>query len=715
MKANIRFRLYSLLLCVGLLASLPVCVSATAADTSAAAEAAPEPVDLTEYADGSSVELEGKSYTVLKTPETMVSAVTADPAGNYILGADMDLSGAEYQTPIFDPEDTKRGFSGIFDGNGHSITNFTVSSGVTDCHGLLFYAVSGSVQVRNVTVGSQEAPIEAVFTGDAVQSIGGIAGKMMSIRADAVLSDLTVYADFTYEGAREETVMIGGIVGRVGPSTIERCSFYGSILVAEAAAVAGNNTMAGGIAGRHNLEGTLTIRDCRSEAEIDISARSIGASVRACAGGILGSAEYPVVISGCANTGDVTSGHRSGGIVGDFRPQSNATQAYTILGCENSGTVRVLIDRAAAETVLESATDVAGAIGAGGILGGVRSERSSAVNAQYTVSISGCANEGNVEIGYADESIAEDESLKLEDDEAGGLLTKGKCAAGGIIGRGMFGYYLIENSYSVGEIATPGKYGANASVASGIVGYLYVNSDAERLSVIRNCFAQGRLVSGTAGRSTYGLCVVSSNSATNGYLAELVNCYYQYETDGKAVSDACNMKLSEGSRDYGEKSADAFASGEVAYLLGDAFGQSIGTDPHPVLYTDQKVAFDGDAYVNTDAAHLLAKDGFAYVQKSNDLTKIRIILVGDADEEITEAQTLVIRVKDEAGVLINSFTVTGEKLMPFVSVEALGEVYYAEADAMLFGVVIMNVPAGILEKPVNVEVEFDGQSGSAEI
>ena len=76
-----------------------------------------------------------KAWAADPVPITTADELRAVKAGDstvsYILMADIDLGGAEW-TPIGKPsgfnDDSGSGFRGMFDGNGHTIKNFTVSS-----------------------------------------------------------------------------------------------------------------------------------------------------------------------------------------------------------------------------------------------------------------------------------------------------------------------------------------------------------------------------------------------------------------------------------------------------------------------------------------------------------------------------------------------------------------------------------------------------------
>ncbi len=124
----------------------------------------------------------------------------------------------------------------------------------------------------------------------------------------------------------------------------------------------------------------------------------------------------------------------------------------------------------------------------------------------------------------------------------------------------------------------------------GIVGYTY----GAKTTII-DCAAYGTIecrdeiltggITGTVkkGTSTYTNCVTTHNSlfgALNGEGA-VTNCYYLSDTE---ATD-------------GGKTEKQFASGEVAYLLGNAWGQELGVEAYPTL-GGEKVYFEDGIYYN---------------------------------------------------------------------------------------------------------------------
>lgn len=129
--------------------------------------------------------------------------------------------------------------------------------------------------------------------------------------------------------------------------------------------------------------------------------------------------------------------------------------------------------------------------------------------------------------------------------------------AGGLVGEGWNGtqYYDIINSVYVGDVTGNTAGGA-------IVGYQNTDSNTSRFTNIYWC-------------ETDGLDFYGKRDTTN-------QVYTQTEA----------------------KTVEQFASGEVAYLLGEAFGQAIGSDEYPVLSGDtvyQVLNCKGEtAYSNTN-------------------------------------------------------------------------------------------------------------------
>lgn len=127
---------------------------------------------------------------------------------------------------------------------------------------------------------------------------------------------------------------------------------------------------------------------------------------------------------------------------------------------------------------------------------------------------------------------------------------------GGIVG--LMNSGTIRNCYCTGIVRCQG-YGGG-----GIVGMNYGYDN----STIENCYFAGRISSEYGPAEMIGPIVGGMHAE----YVNLTNCYY---LEGCGVSGKGTSKT-----------AKQFKSGEVASLLGDGWGQTIGTDDYPVLTTD---------------------------------------------------------------------------------------------------------------------------------
>ncbi len=164
----------------------------------------------------------------------------------------------------------------------------------------------------------------------------------------------------------------------------------------------------------------------------------------------------------------------------------------------------------------------------------------------------------------------------------GKVSGSGSCV-GGVVGAN---YGTIENCYNTGAISGNERVG-------GVAGYNYYGT-------IENCYNEGNVsgssyVGGVAGYNYYGTienCYNTGEVSGNYYvggvvgvkLGTITNCYYLDTAytggiDGKDVAGSAEAKT-----------AEQFASGEVAYLLGEAFGQKLGPDQLPMLGGDKVYA-----------------------------------------------------------------------------------------------------------------------------
>ncbi len=272
----------------------------------------------------------------------------------------------------------------------------------------------------------------------------------------------------------------------------------------------------------------------------------------------------------------------------------------------------------------------------------------------------------------------------------------GYRAIGGVVGDNL---EIITNCYNTGvvsgDISIGGVIGANAGttkncyntgVASGssnIGGVVGTNDDT-----ITNCYSTG-VVSGST--SSGGVVGANYGTITNCYSTggvsgiwriggvvgtnngTTINCYYldTAYAGGIGTSDSADAEDAAGSAEA--KTAEAFASGEVAYLLQgeqteEIWGQKIGEDNYPVLGGDK-------VYVKTDAEGNTVYSNEAAEEKTDKLAGYDISLKGNIALNFYFALTEE-ALADENAKVVFTFA-DGDTSEIFVKDAAVSGNYYA--------------------------------------
>ena len=313
---------------------------------------------------------------------------------------------------------------------------------------------------------------------------------------------------------------------------------------------------------------------------MSITGESIYSSI-----GFFGNVGKSATVKNLKVTGEInaTNGTSGGGDVGGIVGNCSGT----IDNCEND--------------VIIAAT---GFSSVGGIAGNVSNGH-----------ISGCANTGSVTgdgyvggvVGYATGTIENCENAAV-------IAATDSFAAGGIVGRGLGDINDCTNTGTVtGEGTVGGIMGSggafvrncgnsgavtarNSNRAGGIIGFYFSHapSTGAVYYVIENCYNTGSVTAGDSGsaggiagstcniKNCYNTGTVSSGGNAGGILVDnedkalVENCYYLYTCGAGGKGTA--------------KTADEFASGEVAYLLqagqsAQVWGQTVGSG-YPELTGD---------------------------------------------------------------------------------------------------------------------------------
>ena len=178
----------------------------------------------------------------LKRLADEVNAGDSKSDKTYLLANDIDLSGYPDWTPIgrFDPPDDMLPFSGVFDGQGYSITGLKMS-GNEDSKGLFGYTYSGAI--RNVVIRNPE--IEGKNQVGAL--VGYQAYSNQGIKNCAVIG-----------GKIQGRSHVGGLVGYMEESPVQNCYSTCEVVAMD--------FYAGGIVGDHRV--VASIRNCYATGNI---------------------------------------------------------------------------------------------------------------------------------------------------------------------------------------------------------------------------------------------------------------------------------------------------------------------------------------------------------------------------------------------------------------------------------------------------------------
>lgn len=284
-------------------------------------------------------------YIEVRTIEDLYN-IRNDLTANYILMNDIDLGDATASGGAWDYEGrgwnpigsgnaySNNAFSGIFDGNGHSITGMRIyvtslPSGVgKEIYLGLFANVSGTVQdlivtgnvyaswsssAKNFYVGSIAGDCSGIISNCAVNTnidvnysgdytgylyVGGLVGKALGATISSCVNDGDLSAKVGYYSY----AYAGGIVGRSDASdtSVSRTYNAGTVLATYNSSTYNSSTSVGHAAGIVN--GSATVTDCYNVAQIQANYTNSGSYRTGYAYGIGGS-----VVTTCYNIGSVSA------------------------------------------------------------------------------------------------------------------------------------------------------------------------------------------------------------------------------------------------------------------------------------------------------------------------------------------------------------------------------------------------------------------------
>lgn len=255
----------------------------------------------------------------------------------FIQTADIDLSGFANWIPIGNIDSN---FTGIYDGNGHKISQLTINVASSDPAGLFGVCSAGSTLINikldqvNVTGNTKVGALVGKSYGEIIKCSvqngivsnvecsgfgypgGGLAGEVENGFVEGC------YADVQVSGKAQ----LGGLIGLTfDNTTVKRCQSAGS--------VNGTQYVGGlvGIADIHSgFDGSQTITESFSSASVTGTDES---------GGLVGYVSASD-ISNCFSTGQVSGTNYVGGLLGRIQLQSKVENCYStgqVTGTSNTG------------------------------------------------------------------------------------------------------------------------------------------------------------------------------------------------------------------------------------------------------------------------------------------------------------------------------------------------------------------------------------------
>jgi hypothetical protein len=281
---------------------------------------------------------------VLIETAAQFNAIRNNLSGHYILDADINLASYAKWEPIGqfvplsdapDEQETPKlelAFTGMFDGNGHKISNVVIPESTELAVGLFGCVAGDNGVVKNLVVE------KVTVTGSML--VGGVIGYAQS---GNLIENITLQGTNTITGTKLENGMVGGIVGG-GFGDIKNCSANAAIFLNGSTAMGG--VLAGGMEDGSFISckatGSVTvgsgimvgigglaacgqnaveITNCTADVTITIKSEAKDCTM---IGGLLGytgryAPDAPTVISGCTVKADITvpaSAERVGGLVG---------------------------------------------------------------------------------------------------------------------------------------------------------------------------------------------------------------------------------------------------------------------------------------------------------------------------------------------------------------------------------------------------------------
>ncbi|MBR6314635.1 MAG: hypothetical protein IKR49_08400, partial [Clostridia bacterium] len=544
------------------------------------------------------------------------------------LMVDVDLANRDFGDSVW-PYNTgdNYAFQGTFDGGGHTISNFKMTS---SNHRVALFRTAKNATFRNLN-------FENVFVDDASDSnkkngfaalVGFINGNGTSTFENIHVNSGSIYG-YNYVGA-----LAGEVAGNDSGTklVINNCS--------NGATINALNVRIGGLAG--SCLPAVYATNCTNTGNVTAGSTDVG--------GIVGWIEDdPSSFTGCSNSGNVQGKDAVGGILGYFG-NNDQDKKMTLINNTNTGNITATSTRAGGiaghlETdnnsheitgnvnrgTITGGDDVGGILGrnkgygvwtnnknygdvyssgdnAGGIVGEIEDDKQTFTSCTNTGAIHGKNSTGGI-VGWL-QNAADDTFTRCFNT---GNITSDSSYAGGIAGRGNKMITCTE-CFNVGTVRSDGNDSGgivgsidyhtffyrcfnagnvtapSGKSAGGLIGYTSYNGSNSSSVQVEDCFNWGTIAAGTTG----GL-VGWVNGGNSGY--HVANSYntgsmtyssngYQFVGNGGTCDGGCYKIVNTGSGIY--KTAEEFETYDFSIssnFVKNTWGVRIGntTYKYPIL------------------------------------------------------------------------------------------------------------------------------------
>lgn len=341
---------------------------------------------------------------------TQLKAINNNLSACYKLTANIDLNGEDF-TPLGNAESGT--FSGIFDGNGFTISNLNVFSGK---FAGLFGCNEGTI--KNVK-------LSGIYVYG-TRYIGGVVGQNTTLGSvfNCSVSSGDIEAD---DGINE--IYAGGIIGYNEGFVEGTFSNNANLKINNESSLA----VAGGIIGKNNSVYSVNITDSTNTGNVSASSSSSSSY----SGGFVGNNDNgAITISNSTNTGNVSDSNSSSGYSGGF-VGNNSVSTLTITDCTNAG-------------------NVSGCAYSGGFVG----------ENDGTLTITDCTNTGNV--SFSDSGLYSggfvganygNGTLTISNSSNTGNVSASSSYSGGFVGSNNGDLMKTDNCYCLtGSVGENGNY-----------------------------------------------------------------------------------------------------------------------------------------------------------------------------------------------------------------------------------------------------------------